>query len=437
MALSFSCEHCGAPIVVNFLCVGETARCRSCGRDTVVSDKAMETDAPPLESLPDATAAHKPESEASEEPLEVPLEVEQAREFQGLLRNLTPHAYLTYVLIGINVAIFVVMIVRGVGVLEPDTGSLIAWGADFGPLTTNGQWWRLFTSMFLHIGIIHILMNMFVLWNIGTFIERLVGQAGFLAVYLASGLGGSLVSTLTSPYTVSAGASGAIFGLYGCLLGFLALNRDSFPSSVLKPLTKGAMTFVFYNIVYGLGRSGVDLAAHLGGLATGFAFGLILSQPIELEAARRRGVRSAIVAAGAIALLATGALALPHVTDLEAEMSSFAAMEHNVIDAYQKALSKAKNGEFSDEQFAKAIESTVLPDWKSSREHLAKLSGLPAQQKQFLDLLGRYLAARQEGWEFLVKALRDQNPAAFQESEAKQKEAEDRLKELQAFTGKT
>jgi rhomboid protease GluP len=114
-------------------------------------------------------------------------------------------------------------------------GSLIAWGANYGPDTiTNGQWWRLLTSMFLHIGIVHLAFNMIVLLQIGPFVERLVGNVGFLIVYFVSGFAGNVTSLVWNPYTVSAGASGAIFGLYGLLLGFLLMSRrDSIPTDVL------------------------------------------------------------------------------------------------------------------------------------------------------------------------------------------------------------
>src|SRR6202011_2677222 len=110
---------------------------------------------------------------------------------------------------------FVAMVATGVHWLSPTTADLIKWGADYGPRTTAGEWWRLGSSMFLHLGIIHIAFNMVVLWDIGRFTERLLGNAGFLIVYVLSGLFGSLASVLINPHIPSAGASGAVFGLYG------------------------------------------------------------------------------------------------------------------------------------------------------------------------------------------------------------------------------
>jgi rhomboid protease GluP len=167
------------------------------------------------------------------------------------------------------------MVLQGVSVFNPTAESVLRWGADYGPLTLHGQWWRMVVSTFLHFGIIHLLFNMFVLFNIGLFLEILAGRVPFVVLYLVCGLGGSAASLAWHPSTVSAGASGAIFGLYGALLGYLARHRGSIPAESLASQRKGALTFIGYNLVYGL-RPGVDMAAHLGGLATGFVLGLFL-----------------------------------------------------------------------------------------------------------------------------------------------------------------
>jgi rhomboid protease GluP len=104
----------------------------------------------------------------------------------------------------------------------------------------------------------------------GRFIERLFGSTGFLLVYIISGIAGALVSVAWHPYVIGAGASGAIFGLYGALLGYLAMRRDSIPDEVLSPLIKGALVFIGYNFVFGVLNTGTDVADHVGGLAAGF-----------------------------------------------------------------------------------------------------------------------------------------------------------------------
>jgi len=156
-----------------------------------------------------------------------------------------PKIAVTPVLLGLNVAVFGLMLAGGIHPMAPTIDSLVQWGANYGPKTTNGEWWRMFTAMFLHIGILHLLFNMVALWNIGSFMERVLGPVGFVVLYLLAGLLGSVASVVWNPFVVSAGASGAIFGLYGGLLAFLVRHRDTAsPASlaVVLPINSPAVT---------------------------------------------------------------------------------------------------------------------------------------------------------------------------------------------------
>ena len=136
-----------------------------------------------------------------------------------------PKVSVTSVLLALNVVIFGLMLAWGMDPMQPAIDGLIQWGANYGPKTTQGEWWRMFTCMFLHIGVLHLLFNMLALWNVGSCMERLLGSTGFLVLYLLAGLLGSVASVAWNPFVVSAGASGAIFGLYGGLLAFLMRHR--------------------------------------------------------------------------------------------------------------------------------------------------------------------------------------------------------------------
>ncbi len=221
-------------------------------------------------------------------------------QFRERLVAVSPIVYVTYCLLAINILVFVAMFIGGVNPLNPTTENMMRWGANFGASTvTGGQWWRLLTSMFLHVGLVHLAFNMFVLFQAGPFVERLVGNAGFFISYLVAGIAGGMTSLAWNPYVVSAGASGAIFGLYGVLLGFLVMGgRHSIPAEVLASLSKSALVFIGYNVVYGLMQAGTDMAAHAGGLIAGFLCGLVLSIPLAVETAGKRRVRNAIVALG-------------------------------------------------------------------------------------------------------------------------------------------
>ena len=184
---------------------------------------------------------------------------------------------ITIALIAINVLVFLAMVVSGISFTQPTPQDVLNWGADYGPATLGAhQYWRLFTSCFIHFGIIHIAFNMYVLYQIGPFIEMAFGRIRYLIIYLLAGLGGSIVSVLVHPQAVGAGASGAIFGLYGALFAFLLRNRRSLDPAVTKSIAKSAGIFVLYNVVYGSISRTTDLSAHFGGLVAGFLAGILL-----------------------------------------------------------------------------------------------------------------------------------------------------------------
>ncbi len=192
----------------------------------------------------------------------------------GFLRG--PYT-VTITLIAINLMVFAAMVISGVSFTEPTPLDAIKWGADFGPLTVGeGQWWRLLTSCFVHFGIIHIAFNMYVLYQIGSFVQITFGRARYLIIYFVAGLSGSVVSLWIHPQSVGAGASGAIFGLYGAVFGFLLRERRSLNPAVMKSIGKSAGIFILYNLVFGIMSRTTDVSAHLGGLLAGFLAGIAL-----------------------------------------------------------------------------------------------------------------------------------------------------------------
>jgi rhomboid protease GluP len=183
----------------------------------------------------------------------------------------------TIALIAVNVLVFAVMVASGVSLTQPTALDIANWGGDFSPLTVGAhQYWRLFTSCFLHFGIVHIGFNMYVLYQIGPFIETVFGRARYLVIYLCAGLGGSIVSIWMHPMSVGAGSSGAIFGLYGAVFGFLLIKRRTLNPAATKSIATSAGIFVLYNVVYGTISRTTDLSAHFGGLVTGFVVGMLL-----------------------------------------------------------------------------------------------------------------------------------------------------------------
>src|SRR5580698_9856502 len=160
----------------------------------------------------------------------------------------------TYTLVGINCAVYLVMVLRGVSPSNPSVQDLVHWGANFGGYVLAGQWWRLLTAAFVHVGILHLATNMWCLWNLGLLGEPLLGPAGMVAVYVLTGVAGNLLSTVTNlanPDMVGAGASGAVFGLAGVLILLLKTKLLPVPPEEIRRLRKSVIYFALLNFVIG------------------------------------------------------------------------------------------------------------------------------------------------------------------------------------------
>ena len=181
--------------------------------------------------------------------------------------------FITPIIIYLNILIFMIMVFKGLGFVSFKGQDLLKWGANFRPLTTNGEWWRLLTNTFLHGGIMHILSNMYGLLFVGIFLEPLLERVKYLIIYLLTGILASCASLWWYDATVSVGASGAIFGLYGVFLALLLTKV--FPPDFGKVFLTSTLIFIGYNLLMGL-TGGIDNAAHIGGLLSGFIMGLVL-----------------------------------------------------------------------------------------------------------------------------------------------------------------
>jgi rhomboid protease GluP len=185
---------------------------------------------------------------------------------------------ITQILVGINIAVFAGMSLAGVSPTEPAAQQLIHWGANWGPLTLNGEWWRLLTSIFLHIGFLHIAFNMWCLWNLGQLAESLYGSGTYAGFYLVSGLAASVTSVAWHPVSICAGASGAIFGIAGALIASFYLGEFSLPRAAIQGALKSVVIFAAFNLIFGALPGSTDNAAHIGGLVTGLLLGALIAK---------------------------------------------------------------------------------------------------------------------------------------------------------------
>jgi len=208
------------------------------------------------------------------------------------LRSQASSMGVTQVIFGINVAVFVAMVMAGVSITDPTVAQLRHWGANFGPYTIGGQWWRLLTCVFVHIGIIHIALNMWCLWGLGRLAEAVYDHWTFAAVYLITGVSASVTSLAWNPIGTSAGASGAIFGIAGALIASFYLGEFSMPKAAVSGLLRSVVTFAGYNLVFGAMSGRTDNAAHVGGLVSGLILGALIAKvaPQHDDLLRRAGV---------------------------------------------------------------------------------------------------------------------------------------------------
>jgi rhomboid protease GluP len=191
----------------------------------------------------------------------------------------------TYLLLGINCAVYLWMVLTGVSPSEPTVNNLIHFGAAQASLILHGQWYRLITATFVHVGLLHIATNMWCLWNLGLLGEPLLGPFGLVAVYFLTGIAGNLLSlfinVLTRDNSVGAGASGAVFGIAGILIVLLSNRKLPIPWSELKRLRKSVIWFAVINLLIGgatlfVPVVRIDNFAHLGGFLSGLALGVPL-----------------------------------------------------------------------------------------------------------------------------------------------------------------
>jgi len=200
-------------------------------------------------------------------------QIQDVTEFEAELVERSAYVPVTSGLIAINFLVFFGALYVSADPLRPSSAVLLTWGSNFGPGTSDGQWWRLLTSVFLHFGWPHVVANMVALSQFGPLVERLYGSVTYTLLYLLSGVLGNLVGIAWHPAGNSAGASGAVFGVCGALLAALLRSRDRFPTDMQRPTQNSTLLFVAWALYTSFSSPGIDYAAHIGGLAAGFALG--------------------------------------------------------------------------------------------------------------------------------------------------------------------
>jgi rhomboid protease GluP len=356
-------------------------------------------------------------------------EVPRESRWKALARSFVPVKgfYVTPILLITNILIMVLMWITGSDVFLPSNEDLIAWGADLRPLTMNGQPWRLITSCFLHIGIIHLLLNMYALSSIGSLLEPILGSKRFLVIYLLCGLAASTTSIMWHENTISAGASGAIFGLYGVFTALLTTNlidkeERSAQLSAIVP-------FIGYNLVFGL-KGGIDNSAHIGGLLCGGILGYIvffmLRKPDDKKLSGQLTVSATLlVISYAIAVY----FLLP--ADMQkyySAMDKFSELETKALAVYN--LPQGTQNSVYISEVKKGISL-----WKEAETVLAEMQLLDLSESIRIrnGLLTDYTRLRLESYNIIYKAFSENTSVYDKEIEEYNNKIQNKIKQLETL----
>jgi rhomboid protease GluP len=278
--------------------------------------------------------------------------------------------FFTPILIYVNIFIFLVMVFSGVDAFFPDGMTLLKWGANFPLVTPNGESWRLLTNCFLHFGIMHLMTNMYALLYIGLLLEPNIGRTRFIIVYLMTGIAASATSLFWNDMVISAGASGAIFGLYGFFFVMLLAGPVKKPAQ--KKWLVSMIVFIIYNIYYGFKTEHIDMAAHIGGLLSGVFAGLIFIPSLKKPGSA--GMKIATVGTFVIViLLASFSILNSLKSDLPEYSKEIIAYDinnqklNNIFDKLQTSS--------SDEEIMSLMDS-VIYYWDKNKKLLLQLDSL-------------------------------------------------------------
>lgn len=326
------------------------------------------------------------------------------------------HAPVTLALLAVNVLVFVVMLGFGAGLWHTsDSAVQLTWGANFGPATQDGQWWRLLTALFLHFGVVHLGLNMWALWDVGRLVEQLYGRWRFALLYLGSGVFGNLLSLVAQGNrAVSGGASGAVFSLYGALLVFLWRERRHVQRHEFRWLFGAATVFTLVTLGMGLVVPGIDNAAHVGGLVCGAVMAQLLARPWEGNTRTPRRTGRAI----ALALLCAGVVGLvTHIPapsyrmgeELRAQQAirKFLDEDRVLSQRWQALLDSGRRDQLTFDQLAGALDTRITAEYQENFEQLSELRlGPAAPSARTLEILRRYAILRGDASHALAEGLR-------------------------------
>ena len=301
-------------------------------------------------------------------------EIREEREFQEKLKELQPITWVTYALIVVNLAIWGAMLANGASFINTPADRLFDWGGNAASAVQQGEWWRMISAIFLHSGFLHVAMNMLGLYSAGVTVERIYGSGFFLLLYIGAGLLGSALSLhFSAQDAVSVGASGAVFGVTGALLVAVFQHRRTLPKTFSRQTISGVGFFVVYALLQGLGKQGIDNAAHVGGLLGGCLAAFILPERFDMavfqKLVARRALAVLLVLGAAIACLA--AMAPPAKLDLGRVFASADIVDRALkrfdaaVKNLQLEMASLKDGKMSEREADARSRAVHAPEFRA------------------------------------------------------------------------
>jgi rhomboid protease GluP len=322
--------------------------------------------------------------------------------FDDALDARTPKPVVALAIVALNVGIFICMLVSPGSFSNQET--LIGWGSSFGPKTTNGEWWRLVTAMFVHTGLLHTLANVVGFVQIGLLTERLFGRLAIANAYIAAGLLAGVVNLLLYPVSVSAGGSASVFAVYGLfaaafMSGVAFPSELSIPPTTLLKLAPGAVFFLLYSLA-----SGFAGPAEMTGLILGLVYGCVLIKDLSVQTPPPR--RVAITSAAVVFMTVAACIPQRGLSDVRPEIEQLAVVEQKTSTSYDEAVRHFTNGQMTLKELVEVIDRSILPEFTAAQARIKKLQRVPYAQASLLAGANEYLTLREESWRARSAGLR-------------------------------
>jgi Uncharacterized membrane protein (homolog of Drosophila rhomboid) len=335
--------------------------------------------------------------------------VERKKAFKEAVELLKPTKkyFYTPILVYLNVAIFIIMVLSGVHPFEPSVDSLIQWGGNLRAATLNGQLWRLLTNVFLHGGLFHLLFNMYALLYVGGLLEKKFGKHRFILVYIITGVLASIASISYNENIVAIGASGAIFGIYGLFLALLVSKNYRVPEESRQNLISSILVFIGYNLFYGFTKEGIDNAAHIGGLVSGFIIGFAYYPAFRIPR------YSKFISSGLVVLSLIIVFLMPKFIhnpsgEFRNMITEFTNNENKALWMYREKIS---NSPEKTQYYYDRLKSEGIELWNNNLRLLNSLSNLPPYLKERVDILNEYCNLRIESCKIMQSLIKYNNPS--------------------------